>query len=216
MMAPAAVIHRFRRFVHSLTFGGRLCALFLPFAVVPALQAQTPLDQAQAPRLGIKTNLPYWATVTPNLGAEFRLARHWTVEAEVGLNPWKNTRDDGSHGKELRHLRVHPELRYWFCEAWYKHFIGIHAPWVVYNFSDISWLNADNRRLQGRAYGVGLSYGYAFPLSKHWNMEATVGGGWLHLKHDVYPCTSCGSVREKVRKNYFGLTQAGLNLTYIF
>lgn len=180
------------------------------------MAAQTRLADSQAPRVAIKTNIPYWATVTPNAGMEFRLAKKWTFDTEIGLNPFKNTKSDGSHGREFRHFRLHPEVRYWFCEAFYKHFIGIHAPWVVYNISDMDWLNCENKRRQGWGAGLGVSYGYAWALSKHWNLEGTVGAGWLWLNHKVYPCANCGSVREHAKKNYFGITQAALNLTYIF
>ena len=76
----------------------------------------------------IKTNALYWATTTPNIGAEVRLAPKWTLEAEVGLNPFTGKNDDGSYGKSLKHFRLHPEVRYWFCEAFYKHFLGLHIP----------------------------------------------------------------------------------------
>lgn len=65
--------------------------------------------------IGIKSNIPYWATATFNLGAEVYLARHWTLELEAGLNPFSGKNDDGSYGRSLKHLRLHPELRYWFA-----------------------------------------------------------------------------------------------------
>lgn len=174
------------------------------------------LADAKGPLLAVKTNLLYWATTTPNLGAEVRLARHFTLEAEVGLNPFKHKHDDGSYGRSFRHLRVHPELRYWFCEAFYKHFIGLHVPYVNYNISDIKLLNTEDKRKQGWGAGLGLSYGYDWALSRHWNLEGTIGGGWLRLNHKVYPCANCGTVRAHEKKNYFGLTQAGVTLSYLF
>lgn len=180
------------------------------------LAPSSSLQQARGPLLATKTNLLYWATTTPNLGAELRLARHFTLECEVGLNPFKHKRDDGSYGRSFRHLRVHPELRYWFCEAFYKHFIGIHVPYVNYNISDLSLLNCSDKRKQGWGAGLGLSYGYDLALSRHWNLEGTIGGGWLRLNHKVYPCANCGTVRAHEKKNYFGLTQAGITLSYLF
>lgn len=193
-----------------------ISAALLFIATAISAVAQTSLANSQAPRLAVKSNILYWATVTPNAALELRLAKRWTFDAEVGLNPFKNEKDDGSHGKELRHFRLHPEVRYWFCEAYYKHFIGLHVPYVIYNVSDISWLDCDNVRKQGWGAGIGVSYGYAWALSKHWNLEATVGAGWLHLDTKTYPCASCGTQRSHARKNYFGPTQAALNLTYIF
>ena len=49
--------------------------------------AQKPVyEGGKAPVVALKTNALYWATTTPNLGLEFRLAKKWTLEAEVGLN----------------------------------------------------------------------------------------------------------------------------------
>ena len=174
------------------------------------------LAMAQAPRFALKTNALYWATTTPNLGAELRLSRHFTLECEFGLNPFKHKRDDGSYGQSFRHLRIHPELRYYFCEAFYKHFLGLHVPYVNYNISDISLLNCDAKRKQGWGAGLGLSYGYDFAFSPHWNLEGTIGAGWLRLNHKSYPCANCGTVRSHDKNNYFGITQAGLTLSYIF
>lgn len=180
------------------------------------LSAQKELSESKGSVVGIKTNIPYLGTATFNLGAEVRLARHWSVEAEVGLNPFDGKENDGSYGKSLKHLRVHPELRYWFCETFYKHFIGLHVPYLLYNVSDIKLLGTENERHQGWGAGVGISYGYSWILSKHWNMEATVGVGYLYLESDKYPCTNCGSKIETVKKHYFGPTQAAVSLIYQF
>ena len=123
----------------------------------------------------LKTNAVYWATATPNLGAEIRLAPKWTLEAEVGLNPFRGTNDDGSFGRSLKHFRLHPELRYWFCEAFYKHFLGVHIPYIIYNVSDVKLLGTENERHQGWGTGAGISYGYQWVLGKHWNIEASDG-----------------------------------------
>ena len=164
----------------------------------------------------LKTNAVYWATATPNLGAEIRLAPKWTLEAEVGLNPFRGTNDDGSFGRSLKHFRLHPELRYWFCEAFYKHFLGLHIPYIIYNVSDIKLLGTENERHQGWGTGIGISYGYQWVLGKHWNIEASVGVGYLYLDSEVYPCTNCGTKIRDVKKHYFGPTQAAISAVYLF
>ena len=59
-------------------------------------------------------------------------------------------------------------------------------------------------------------YGYSWVLGKHWNIEATIGAGYLYLESDIYPCTHCGTKREKVKKHYVGPTQAALSAVYVF
>lgn len=164
----------------------------------------------------LKTNAVYWATATPNLGAEIRLAPKWTLEAEVGLNPFRGTNDDGSFGRSLKHFRLHPELRYWFCEAFYKHFLGVHIPYIIYNVSDVKLLGTENERHQGWGTGAGISYGYQWVLGKHWNIEASVGVGYLYLDSEVYPCANCGTKIRDVKKHYFGPTQAAISAVYLF
>ncbi len=166
--------------------------------------------------VGIKTNALYWATATPNLGVEVRLAPKWTLEAEVGLNPFTNKHDDGSFGKSIKHFRLHPEVRYWFCESFYGHFLGLHVPYLIYNVSDIKLLGTEDERHQGWGTGVGLSYGYSWVVGKHWNIEATVGVGYLYLESDKYPCTNCGQKIETTKKHYFGPTQAAVSAIYVF
>ena len=59
------------------------------------------------------------------------------------MNPFSGKNDDGSYGRSLKHLRLHPELRYWFCETFNGHFLGVHTPYLLYNVADIKWLGAD-------------------------------------------------------------------------
>ena len=166
--------------------------------------------------VGVKTNIPCWGTATFNAEVEVRLAKKWTLELEAGLNPFDGKKDDGSYGRSLKHLRLHPELRYWFCESFHKHFLGLHIPYLLYNVSDVKLLGVENERSQGWGTGVGFSYGYQWLLSKHWNLEATVGVGYLYLDYDKYPCANCGSKIESGHKHYFGPTQAAISIMYLF
>ena len=67
--------------IKRLLFTCLLCAI--SFTVM----AQTDLQKEKGAIVGIKTNALYWGTATPNLGLEFRLARHWSLDLEAGLNP---------------------------------------------------------------------------------------------------------------------------------
>lgn len=196
----------------------KLIIMILLSAVPLLFHAQeNRLAEQKGSPVGIKTNLPYWGTMgTFNAGAEFRLAHHWSLDLEAGLNPFDGKNGDGSYGKSLKHLRVHPELRYWFCETSYKHFIGLHVPYLLYNVSDIQMFGLEDKRRQGWGAGAGLSYGYSFLLSKHWNLETTVGAGYLYLESEKYPCANCGRRQGYEKKHYFGVTQAAINLIYQF
>lgn len=175
-------------------------------------------------QVGVKTNMLYDATSTVNLGAEVALGKRITLDVSGNLNPW-SFRDN----KKMKHILVQPEFRWWTCERFNGHFIGIHAHWAHYNwggmlpwgFSSGKMFGIENRaimdhRYQGWLAGGGLTYGYQWLLGDHWNLEASVGVGYAYLKYDKYLCHKCGRKVGEESKNYFGPTKAALSLIYLF
>ena len=43
---------------------------------------------ASAQQVAVKTNLLYWATATPNVGAEVAVGKHSTLGFSANYNPW--------------------------------------------------------------------------------------------------------------------------------
>ena len=129
-------------------------------------------------KFAVKSNLLYDATATINLGVEMGLSKKWTLDLSGNYNGWK-------FGDDMRwkHWMVQPEARYWLCEKFNGHFLGVHAHYADYNVGGIKFLskNMENYRYQGNLYGAGLSYGYQWLLSNRWSMEAVIGIGWAHL-----------------------------------
>lgn len=80
-----------------------------------------------AQNVAIKTNTLYWLTTTPNIGAEFSLSSKLTIEVAGAYNPW-TFKDD----KKMRFWLVQPELKYWTCEKFNGHFIGVHLHGAQY------------------------------------------------------------------------------------
>ena len=81
--------------------------------------------------------------------------------------------------------------------------------------SDFSGLS--DKRYQGWAAGMGVAYGYSWILSRHLNLEAEIGLGWIYTRYDVYPCANCGTRLERNKAhNYVGPTKAAVNLIYTF
>ena len=70
-------------------------------------------------------------------------------------------------------------------------------------------------RYQGWATGLGLSYGYNWILGKRWNLEATLGFGYVYTNYDKYDCATCGKFRGSQDKHYFGPTKAGISIIYM-
>ena len=71
--------------------------------------------------VALKTNGLYWLTTTPNAGVEVALSRKMTLDVSAAYNPW-TFKDD----KKMRFWLVQPELKYWLCEKFEGHFVGIH------------------------------------------------------------------------------------------
>lgn len=175
---------------------------------------------ASAQKVGIKTNLLTDAVLSPNVGVEVGLTPKWTFDLRGQFNFW--TVD--SH--KWKHWLAQPEFRYWFCEKFSGNFIGFHAIGGEYNFgninNDFKFLNSDfslltGHRVQGWGAGAGVSYGHAWILADHWNLEAEIGIGWIFTKYDVYPCAECGTKLESDKAhNYFGPTKLGVILEYLF
>ncbi|MDR2955032.1 MAG: DUF3575 domain-containing protein [Prevotella sp.] len=172
--------------------------------------AQTEKDY-YLPTFALKTNLLYWATATPNLGMEIGLSKKFTLDISGNYNPW-----EFSDNKKMKHWGVQPELRYWFCERFNGHFIGLHGHYAEFNVGGIKMLDLEDKRYQGNLYGGGISYGYQWILSNRWNLEASIGAGYAHINYDEYKCEKCGSKIKEDSKNYWGPTKATLSFIYIF
>ena len=182
--------------------------------------ALTAFFGAKAQDVNIKTNLLPDALLSPNLGVEFGLKPHWSLDLTGEVNLW--TIDD----HKWKHWLVQPELRYWFCEYFAKHFVGLHLIGGQYNFGNIknsiNFLGSDfsqltDYRFQGWAVGAGIAYGYSFLLSKHWNLELEIGLGYIFTRYDKYECKDCNRKVEGPKDhNYVGPTKAAVNLVYVF
>lgn len=177
--------------------------------------------RAEAQNFAIKTNLIYDALANINLGVEAKLAPRWTLDVNADFNNWTF-----SEGKRYKHWMAQPEIRYWLCEAMHGNFFALELHGGQYNMGAIdlgfSFLGTDYRKLKFNRYqgwyaGAGLTYGHAWMLAKHWNIEAEIGIGWSYTRYDRYPCHYCGTVKEKDQPHqYFGPTKAALNIVYIF
>ena len=189
-------------------------------AILFAIAAFIPHGTA-AQNVGIKTNLLYDALANINLGIEVKMAPRWTFDANGNFNDWTF-----SGGKRWKHWMAQPEFRYWFCEAMHGNFIGLELHGGQYNIGGLdtgfSFLGTDFSRLkdsrfQGWYAGAGITFGHAWMLAKHWNLEAEIGLGYSYTRYDRYPCKACGTkLDDNRRHNYYGPTKAAINLEYIF
>lgn len=186
-------------------------ALFILFAML--CWSTVPLFSQD---VAVKTNALYWATSTPNLGFELGLADRWTLDLTGGYNPWTFSKEKN---RKIKHWLVIPEARYWLCERFQGHFFGLHAGYAYYNLSNVRLpfqsKSMKDHRYQGWATGVGLSYGYSWILGKRWNLEASIGFGYVYSRYDKYECATCGDFKGDKDKHYFGPTKAAVSIIYM-
>ncbi len=190
----------------------------LQFLVISVLGM---VQGVRAQDVALKTNLLYDAALSPNAGIEIGLAPKWTLDITGQFNLWTL-----SHDRRWKHWAAQPEARYWFCDRFAGHFLGIHAHGGQYNIGGfdgkVNFLGTDFRKLadtryQGWFVGGGVSYGYAWILGQHWNLEAEIGVGYSYTRYDRFRCAGCGKkIETDMPHHYVGLTKAAVNLVYLF
>lgn len=179
------------------------------------------IGAVSAQDIAVKSNLLSDALLNPNVGVEIGLAPRWTLDVTGQLNAW-----DLSHDRRWKHWALQPEARYWFCDRFGGHFVGLHAHGGQFNIGGfdgrLNLFGTDARKLadtryQGWFVGAGVAYGYAWVLGRHWNLEGEIGFGYSYTRYDRFRCAGCGKKTETGRSHhYVGPTKAAINLVYLF
>lgn len=186
----------------------RLFLIVIVLGYVSAIHAQT---------MALKTNALYWATTTPNLAFETRIAKKWTADLSIGYNPFTLSKSDN---KKLKHVAVQPEFRYWLCAPYSGHFIGGHLLYSHYNAGGIDlpfgiFPELKDHRFQGDLAAIGVLYGYSWMLpGNRWSIEAVLGLGYGITWYDKYACEVCGDKLGRETKHLFMPTKIALSLVY--
>ena len=174
----------------------------------------------EAQEVAVKSNLLYDAALTLNAGVEVGIAPRWTLDVSGNYNGWTL-----SHRRSWRHWLVQPEARYWLCDRFAGHFVGMHVHGGKYNVghlpNGIMLLGSNLSRLSDFRYegwfvGAGVGYGYSWILSRRWNVEAEIGLGYAYTQFDRYRGRCGKRDRNNHVHHYVGPTKAALNLVYLF
>ena len=174
---------------------------------------------AKSQDVSIKTNILADVALSPNVGIEFGLKPHWSLDVTGEYNQWTIQQH------KWKHWLVQPEVRYWFCDYFAKHFLGLHLMGGQYNTgnirNNINFLGSDlsvltDNFIEGWGIGAGIAYGYALPLSRHLNLEFEIGVGYVYTQFDRFECTECRKKAGSGDHHYVGPTKAAVNLVYVF
>jgi hypothetical protein len=181
--------------------------------ILSVILAVLSMNEASAQKVAVKTNVLYWATASPNLSVEIGLAPKWTLDLGGGVNPFTF-----KENRKWKHYQWQGEARYWFCERFYRHFLGIHAGGGEFNVSRMPGVLpkfSEEYRYEGWAAKAGISYGYSFVLGGRWNLEATLGLGVVYADYDKFGCSACGDRIGSGAGLHFAPTKAGITFIYM-
>ncbi len=162
------------------------------------------------PAFSLRANLLRWATLTPDLGIEYRLAH-----ARIGLLVNGTYADWGWKGKQRRYKiwRLSPEVRY-YLGAHRRGFLG-----AMYHRGEFHYKLGDTGKA-GDYQGGGLTGGYRLPLGRHFALDLHAAAGYTRAEYDKYTRIGNFNVRQnkdgKLVKDYWGINQLGVSLLYAF
>ena len=157
--------------------------------------------------------------------SEYRIGGRSCPQVDTGSG-WPVQCVDALGDKRWKHWAVQPGVRYWLCDRFGGSYFGAYLHGGQYNVGginlNVNFLGTDFRKLKDTRYqgwfvGGGVSYGYAFVLSRHWNLETEIGIGYSYTRYDRFRCVGCGKKVETDKPHhYVGPTKAAINLVYLF
>ena len=152
----------------------------------------------------LRANLLRWATLTPDLGLEWRVNPSWGILVNGSWTSW--TWND----KDRRYAlwEVAPEVRYYLGEkkAWY---LGAMFKAGQFNYK------LSVAGCQGDLLGGGITGGYQLRLSDALSLDFNVAVGCLHADYEKYEVIDGVRVRAgKETKNWWGPANAGVTLVW--
>lgn len=154
--------------------------------------------------LALRANLLRWATLTPDLGIEWRISRSVGIMVNSSYTSW--TWNDNHRRYAL--WEVAPEVR-WYLGKEKRGYIGAMYKIGSFNYK----LSATGR--QGDQMGGGITGGYQLKLNNALSLDFNLGIGYIHADYDTYTVVDGVRVRDgKETKNWWGPVSAGVTLTW--
>lgn len=169
----------------------------------PAPEAK-PTAPTVGPRFSLRANLLRWATLTPDLGAEWRIDRNWSVLLNGSWTSW--SWDDRNRRYAL--WEVAPEVRRYLGPS-RRGYVG-----VLFKGGGFNYKLSDTGR-QGDLLGGGITGGYRLPLGRALSLDFSAGIGCIHADYDRYAVIDRVQVRRgSEKKNWWGPVRAGVTLEW--
>ena len=154
--------------------------------------------------ISLRANLLRWATLTPDLGVEWRICPSWGIAVNGSWTSWSwNDKD-----RRYALWEVAPEVRYYMGEkkAWY---LGAMFKTGQFNYK----LSETGK--QGDLMGGGITAGYQLRLNKALALDFNLGLGYLNADYEKYEVIDGVRVRRgNETKDWWGPINAGVTLVW--
>lgn len=154
--------------------------------------------------LSLRANLLRWATLTPDLGLEWRICPSWGIAVNGSWTSWNWSDKDRRYAL----WEVAPEIRYYMGEkkAWY---LGSMFKAGQFNYK------ISETGKQGDLMGGGITTGYQLRLNKALTLDFNLGMGYLNADFEKYEVIDGVRVRcGNETKNWCGPINAGVTLVW--
>ena len=154
--------------------------------------------------LSLRANLLRWATLTPDLGLEWRICPSWGIAVNGSWTSWSWSDKDRRYAL----WEVAPEVRYYMGEkkAWY---LG-----AMFKAGQFNYKLSETGK-QGDLMGGGITAGYQLRLNKALNLDFNLGLGYLNADYEKYEVIDGVRVRRgNETKDWWGPINAGVTLVW--
>ena len=154
--------------------------------------------------LFLRANLLLWATLTPDLGLEWRICPSWGIAVNGSWTSWTWSDKDRRYAL----WEVAPEIRYYMGEkkAWY---LG-----AMFKAGQFNYKLSETGK-QGDLMGGGITAGYQLRLNKALTLDFNLGLGYLNADFKKYEVIDGVRVRcGNETKDWWGPINAGVTLVW--
>ena len=154
--------------------------------------------------LSLRANLLRWATLTPDLGVEWRICPSWGIAVNGSWTSWTWSDKDRRYAL----WEVAPEVRYYMGEkkAWY---LG-----AMFKAGQFNYKLSETGK-QGDLMGGGITAGYQLRLNKALDLDFNLGLGYLNVDFEKYEVIDGVRVRRgNETKDWYGPINAGVTLVW--
>lgn len=175
----------------------------------------------------IYTNLLYDATLVPSIGTQIYFGKGWALDARWAGN-WLSNQTDWfcwrMYGGELavrKYLREPQDNGSGIFRSSTGHHFGVYGQIftldVIWNGRGYLCGKEGKNLFAAPCWGAGVEYGYTLPLGKHFNLDFSIGAGYVRGPLQEYDPSADKNVRsgELTSFQWWGPTRADITLQWL-